>query len=145
MAVEFSEMQSLYERSDWLVIQTNDRQRKVAIPKEVDGYEALHTELAKHAPLTAPPRRSSSGWAVMLTSIVAWWLLLWSANDAVVRVAGAPVLLLLAWSSFYLYRLRLSGAKRLPLWFLLGVGWAAALVLVYIRTLNGLAGVFSSH
>jgi hypothetical protein len=51
--IAFSEIETLREELRWLVITSTDPPRKIAVPKNVNGYELIRTELAKHHPLSA--------------------------------------------------------------------------------------------
>ncbi len=43
------EVERLRERRGWLVVESRDAEKKIAIPNNVQGYAVLNRELAKHA------------------------------------------------------------------------------------------------
>ncbi len=140
VSIALSQIKSLHEQSGCLVVTGGDPARRIAVPKNVGNFELLQAELLKHGALIAAPTRSLRGWATLPVSIVVWSLLLWSTNLAVVRAAGVLALLLLGWSSLYLYLSLRRGTKRFPLWIFLGASWAATVFVIYIRIFRGSGG-----
>jgi len=138
--IALSQIKSLHEQSGCLVVTGSDPARRIAVPKNVGNFELLQAKLLKHGALIAAPRRSLRGWATLPVSIAVWSLLLWSTNLAIVRAAGALALLLLVWSSHYLYRSLHRGTKRFPLWIFLGASRAATVFVIYIRIFKGSGG-----
>lgn len=55
--IGLSEICALQEGQAGLMVASNNPPREIAIPKAVDGYEELRTELAKHCSITVRPRR----------------------------------------------------------------------------------------
>src|SRR5665213_1949483 len=47
VAIAFSEVETLREELRWLVITSTEPRRKIAVPRNVSGYELIRTELAK--------------------------------------------------------------------------------------------------
>ena len=135
--INFSEISALYERPGWLVVEGSEPPRKIAVPDVVEGFAAIRAELAKHGTITAQPRSSPLGLVTMLASFLCWGAVLWSKDAGVLRIAAALALILLAWESFrFSTRLRQS-PKRFLVWVWIGLGWVAAILVVYFRVLRG--------
>jgi hypothetical protein len=134
--IGFSEIKALYQRHGWLVVESNEPQRRVAIPERVQGFGSLRAELVKHSPIVAAPRRSPIRFAPMVASLVCWGLVLWSKDAGVVMAAAAVALLFLGWESFRLFAQLRRSPKRLVLYFLIGLTLLAAALLVYLRVIR---------
>ena len=135
--IGFSEISTLYERHGWLVVESVEPRRKIAVPKEVEGFLSLRAELAKHSPIIVPPRRSLLRLVPMIASFLCWGLVLWSKDAVVLRIAGTIAVILLAWESFRLTTQLRHSPKRLFLWTFVGLGWVTAALVVYLRVLRG--------
>ncbi len=75
--IAFSEIGALSEEMRWLVIYSIEPRRKIAIPHDVKGFDALRAELAKHHSLSAhaKPWRAKLSWTglvVTIMSILSW-------------------------------------------------------------------------
>ncbi|MGA7081256.1 MAG: hypothetical protein WBQ43_04800 [Terriglobales bacterium] len=75
--IAFSEIGGLYDGPGGLVVETIAPLRRISIPREVTGLEAIRAELAKHHSFslqTRPPRArlSWTGLVVMIVSILSW-------------------------------------------------------------------------
>jgi hypothetical protein len=135
--IGLSEVKSLCERPGWLVIESAEPRRRIAIPAGVERFEFLRSELIKHGLLIKPPRRSPF-LALLLglptvTSFFCWALIFWSKQPWLVKTAVCVALALLAWGSFSVSRLRIGSPKRYLLWAMLGISWVAALWIIYFR------------
>ena len=77
--IAFSEISALYERPRGLVVESAVPLRRISIPREVNGFEAIRGELVKHHPfsLQANPPRAELTWTRLISMIVA--ILSWSA------------------------------------------------------------------
>jgi hypothetical protein len=136
--IGFSEIRALYLRSGWLVVESNEPRRTIAIPERVEGFNSLRAELAKHSPVVPQPKRSPSRLIALVASVFAWGLVMLSKSGGVVMTAGAGALLLLGGECFRLFgRLRHS-PKRLALSILIGFNWIVAALLVYFRITRAL-------
>jgi uncharacterized membrane protein len=134
--IGLDEIKALYQRPGWLVVQSNEPRRKMAIPERVEGFQSLRSELTKHSSITAAPQRSRWGGVVLIGSLLCWALVLLSRDDGVVMGSGAVALLLLVWESFRLFGQLLHSPKRLVLSILIGLSWVAAALLVYLRIIR---------
>jgi hypothetical protein len=134
--IGLAEIRALYQRPGWLVVESNEPSRKMAIPEGVEGFESLRSELTKHSPITTAPQRSPWGFVVLIGSLLCWALVLWSKDTGVVMGAGALSLLLLVWESFRLIGQLRHSPKRLVLSILIGLSWVAAALLVYLRIIR---------
>ncbi|MGZ4733862.1 MAG: hypothetical protein ACXVZH_17140, partial [Terriglobales bacterium] len=55
--IALSEINALCEHRNSLVVESGDPSRRIAVPKDVERFESLRTELLKHGPLLKPPER----------------------------------------------------------------------------------------
>lgn len=134
--IALSEIASLREKFGWLTVLAVNPARKIAIPKDVEGYEFLRAELSKHARISSEPLLSkslSSGAFLALSSFIVWFLLLASSAVIVVRVASLIALGLLFASSFYILGILKNRRTKFVPWVLVGAAWIAALFLIYLR------------
>ncbi len=134
--IGFSEIKALYQRPGWLVVESNQPRRRIAIPERVEGFGSLRAELVKHAPIVATPQRSPMRFILVVASLVCWGLVLWSRDAAVVMASGAVALLLLGWESFRLFGQLRHRPKKVVLCLLIGLSWVAAALLVYLRVIR---------
>jgi hypothetical protein len=131
--IGLAEIAALYERPGWLVVESNEPRRTIAIPERVEGFESLRSELTKHSSITATPRRSPWRFVALVGSLFCWGFVLFSKNTGVVMGAGAVALALLAWEFFRLFGQLRRSPKRLVLSLLIGLSWVTAALLVYLR------------
>jgi hypothetical protein len=134
--IGLAEIKALYQRPGWLVVESNEPRRTMAIPERVEGFESLHTELAKHSPIMATPRRSPLRFIALVDTLLCWGFVLLSKDKGVVMGAGVAGLALLAWESFRLLGQLRHSPKRLALFLLIGLSWVAAALLVYLRVIR---------
>jgi len=97
LRIVLSEICALQEGQTVLVVTSDNPPGKIGIPKAVDGYEELRTELAKHCSITVMPRRLVLPFGPLLISFFCWALVLWSKNRGVVEVAAAIALIIATW------------------------------------------------
>ncbi len=135
--IGLAEIRALYQQPGRLVVESNEPRRTMAIPERVEGFESLCTELAKHSSITAAPQRSPLRLASLIGSLLCWGLVLWSRDTGVLMGAGAMALILLTWESFRLLRQLRHSPKRVALSLLIGLGWVAAVLLIYLRVVRG--------
>jgi len=134
--IGFSEIKALYQRPGWLVVESSEPRRRIAIPEGVEGFESLRGELAKHSPIVAAPQRSPMRLIPLVASLFCWGLVLWSKDAGVVMAAGTAALILLGWESFRLFGQLRHSPKRVALSILIGLSWVAAALLVYLRVIR---------
>jgi hypothetical protein len=128
-----SELTRLYERSGWLVVESAEPRRRIAIPNDVEGFTNIRTELSKSSPIVKPPRVSPLAIVPSIVSLLLWTLVLLSREIRVVEVAGSLALSLQGWYSLRLTRLLHHSRKRFLFWAVLAFGWAAAVLVIYSR------------
>jgi hypothetical protein len=131
--IGLSEVKALFERPGWLVVESLEPRRRIAIPHDVEGFGTLRSELIKHGPIVEPPRRSPIIAVPLVASLFCWALVMLSKEPWVVRTAGCIALVLLAWDSFRIDRLLRRSPKRYLLWAALACSWAMAFWIIYIR------------
>jgi hypothetical protein len=134
--IGLSEIKTLYERNGWLVVESSEPRRRIAISDEVEGFATLRAELAKHRSISDPAKASPQsllGLVLPLASILCWSLVLMSHDVAVIKLAGASGLILLGWSSYHVGRKLSQYPKTFFVWTFLTITWAAALWFVYLQ------------
>jgi hypothetical protein len=131
--IALSEVKYLYERTKWLVVESADPRRRIAIPSDVERFDFLRSELMKHGIIVTSPRRSPLLALPTVASVLCWVLVFWSKEPWVVKAAACLALSLLAWSTFSICRLSSRVPKRFLLWATLGINWVAALWIIYSR------------
>jgi hypothetical protein len=137
--IGFSEIDTLSEEMRWLIITSAEPRRKIAVPNNVRGYEAIRAELAKHHALSTPSKfplqRATKSIALTATSFLSWAGVLWLRDPRASVVAGVVGLTLLGFGSYRLWNL-LRSRKRLLALVCLGSVWLAAILLIYIRAVR---------
>lgn len=136
--IDFKEISALLERRDWLVVESVQPVRKIAIPREVEGFASLRAELAKHSPVIVSQKGSLRGAIPTVVSLLCWGLMLWSKDTRVARMAGTIALILLGWASVTIDKQMRRSPKRLFVWISLGSVWVAAILLVYFKVIRAL-------
>jgi hypothetical protein len=134
--IGFAEIKALYQRPGWLLVESSEPRRRIAIPERVEGFDSLRAELVKHSVIVAAPQHSPMRFIPVVTSLVCWGLVLWSRDAGVVMAAGAVALLVLGWEFFRLFGQLRHSPKRLALSLLIGLSWVAAALLVYLRVIR---------
>jgi len=125
------EIRALYERQGWLVVESVEPTRRISIPAEVEGFAVLRAELAKHNSIVTTRRRSASVFTPLVVSLVCWVVALESKNSAARGLAAVAALMILAWGSLHVVRLMNGKPKRFLVWMIVGISWAAAILLLY--------------
>lgn len=134
--IAFSEIETLSEELRWLIINSTEPRRKIAVPNNVRGYEVIRAELAKHhdlLPLAKFPLKSA---ALPPVAILCWAAVLWLRDPRVVVPAGAIGLTLLVFGSYQLWILLRRGRKRSFALVCLGFAWIAAALIIYARAVR---------
>jgi len=134
--IGLQEIHALYERPGWLVVESIEPIRKMAIPAEVDGFAVLRAELAKHSSIVTTRRRSVLVFTPLVVSLICWVVATESKNSTARELAAAAALMIFAWGSLHLVRLMNGKPKRLLVWIALGFSWAAAILLVYLHVMR---------
>ena len=137
VSIAFSEIYDLRAESGWLVVQSTERARKIAIPKEVKGFEELQAELVKHHPLSASVGRAPKRFIVLpAISVLSWVAVVWFRDIWVVIPSATVALITLVFGSRRLWVLLHRGPKRLLMWVFLTLIWFSAIFLIYIRVVR---------
>lgn len=131
--IGLSELKALFERLGWLVVESSEPRRRIAIPHDVERFDTLRSELIKHGPIVESPRRSPSIAVPLVASLFCWALVILSKQPSVVKTAGCFAVVLLVWDSFRIDRLLRRSPKRYLLWAALACSWATALWIIYVR------------
>jgi hypothetical protein len=133
--IAFSEVDYLGEELRWLVVRSTEPRRKIAIPNDVQGFEVIRAELAKHhvLSLSAQTKLPLQSTALMTASILSWAAVLWLRDLRAVIPAGVIALTLLASGSHRLWTVLGRGPKRLYSLVCLGIVWFTAILLIYLR------------
>ena len=135
--IRLSEVRILSERPGWLVVESAEPRRRIAIPEDVESFDLLRSELTKHGLLIKSPRRSPFVALLLglptMVSLFCWVLIFWSKEPWLVKTAACVALGLLAWGSFSVGRLRVVSPKRYLLWAVIGTSWVATVWIIYSR------------
>jgi hypothetical protein len=99
--IGLSEVKSLSERPGWLLVESAEPRKRIAIPNNVERFQFLRSELIKHGPLVQSPRRSPF-LALLLglptvASLLSWALVFWSKEPRLVKTAACIALAMFAW------------------------------------------------
>jgi hypothetical protein len=135
--IGLAEIHALYEGQGWLVVESVKPIRKIAIPAGAEGFPALRAELAKHSSVIIARRRSLAALIPLVVSLICWALALWSKNARVAELAAAVALAILTWGSLRLVRLMSGKGKKVLVWIMVGISWATAILLIYLRVMRG--------
>lgn len=133
VTIAFSEIAYLGEELGYLIVESDEPQKKIAIPYSVSGYEAIRTELSKYCELPARVGLSLKGAALLTMILSSWTAFLRSADARVVIPAGAVALITLAIGSRRLWTLLRTKSKRSLFWFPFAFAWSVAFLLIYLR------------
>jgi hypothetical protein len=134
--IGLQEIHALYEGQGWLVVESVEPTRRIAIPAEVEGFAVLRAELAKHNSIVTTRRRSVLVFTPLVVSLICWVVALESKNSKARGLAAAAALMILAWGSLHLVRLMNGKPKRFLVWIALGISWAAAILLAYLQVMR---------
>jgi hypothetical protein len=134
--VAFSEIEILREELRWLVVTSAEPRRKIAIPKNVGGYELIRAELTKYHPLSARSAFQLKSTTLLVVSTLSWAAVLTFQDQKIVIGAGIIALVTLAFGSYHWWTLLHRSSKRPLLWASLGFAWLAALLLIYLRAMH---------
>ena len=135
--IGLQEIRALYEGQGWLVVESVEPIRRIAIPAEVEGFAVLRAELAKHNSIVTTRRgRSVLVFTPLVVSLICWVVALESKNSTARGLAAAAALMIFAWGSLHLVRLMNGKPKRFLVWIALGISWAAAILLVYLHVMR---------
>jgi hypothetical protein len=134
--IGLQEIHALYEGQGWLVMESFEPIKRIAIPAEVEGFAVLRAELAKHNSIVTTRRRSVLVFTPLVVSLICWVVALESKNSTARGLAAAAALMILAWGSLHLGRLMNGKPKRFLVWIVLGICWAAAILLVYLQVMR---------
>lgn len=131
--IAFSEINTLSEELSWLIINSTEPRRRIAVPTNVKGYDVICAELAKHHALSARAELPLKSTALLVVSVLSWAAVLWFRDARFVISAGAVALITLAFASRRLWTLLHRRSKLPLLWTSLGFAWLVALLLIYLR------------
>jgi hypothetical protein len=134
--ITFSEISTLREELSWLIINSTEPRRKIAVPTNVKGYELIRAELAKHHALSARAEFPLKSTALLVVSVLSWAAVLRFQDARIVISAGAVALITLAFGSRRLWTLLHRRSKLSLLWASLGFAWLVAFLLIYLRVVR---------
>ena len=131
--IGLSEVKRLSEGPRWLLIESAEPRRRIAIPNDLEKFTLLRSELIKLGPIVKRPRRSPILAIPPIASLFSWALVFLANELWVVKTAACLALALLAWESFSIGKLPVPRSKPYLLWIMLGTSWVAALWIIYSR------------
>jgi Na+/melibiose symporter-like transporter len=134
--IAFSEVDTLREELRYLIVYSTDPYRKIAVPREVNGFDVICAEVAKHHPLSVRMGFPLKSIALLAVSILSWAAVMCFSNLRIVIPAGAIALMTLASGSHHLWTLLHRSSKRPLLWTFLGFSWLVAFLLIYFRVVR---------
>ena len=114
--IPLNNVESVHEYSGWLLIRGGEPIRQIAVPREINDFEALRRQLTSDQPVI--PVKTKARLFLFLPvvlAIIAWFLLLTSRNRVVVAVSAVVALgfqTVGAYSMIHIWR-----AKGKPIFF----------------------------
>jgi hypothetical protein len=135
--IRLSEINALYAQHGWLVIESVEPRRTIAVPEKVERFSLLRAQLAKHSPIIVAPQRLALGFVPAVAYAICWGVVLWSKDALVAEVAAISGLTLLGWESVRLYRQLRDSPRRHLMWALVGLGWLATALVFYVKFVRG--------
>jgi len=135
--IGLSEIKALREMRDGLLIESVEPRRQIVVPKEVQGFALLRTELEKHSPVIESPRhlphKTLPRVMPMIASLLCWGLVLWSRDANVVKVMASTAVALMGFETFQINKQLRDSPKRFVVLSVIVLSWIAALLLIYLR------------
>lgn len=135
--IPLPQIKSLHEKSGCLVVTGGDPVRTIAVPRKVENFDLLRTELLKHAPLSSPPWSYRLRWITLSLFAISALLLIWSENPTTIRSAAAVFVVFMGWESFKLHRLLRHNPKPWVFWLMIASIWLSTGYLIYVRIFGG--------
>lgn len=132
--IPLNALKSLYRRPGWLILSGGDPPIQMMIPEEIEGFEELRKEMAKHAEIKPIPARNVKSFLPIPLLIGACALLFAGHSVFVVLAGGISLIFLEGWAFFAFVRLR--PMRSTPRVFLLM--WLVALLFVFWITFDRL-------
>lgn len=137
--IELSEIVMLSEGRKGVVVDAVKPQRRIAIPREVEGFLELQSALARHCAPTKQPSGEHLGLVPGMISAIAFLmsgaLTLLSSSSVIAKSAATLALLILTGDSVYLGWRARSRPRRLLAWLWLCLVWAVTAWFVCSRIL----------
>lgn len=134
--IAFSEIGCLREELGWLVVESSEPRKKIAIPKNVSGFDVIRAELVKHHAVSSSAQFPLKSAALTTISILSWSAVVWFRDLKGVIPAAVMALTLLAFASHRLWEVLRRGPRRMRFgvsFGLLGAVWLTAILLIYLR------------
>lgn len=132
--IALSEIHSVRDDPGWLVVTAGDPPRRMAVPKNIAGYDGILAAVTAGREVVRGPRIPWRGAALLLPSLTAWPLVAFSSTPVVVAAGSVVALGTLAIGTRPLLKLARRGPERAraAVWVFLGVGWLGALLVIGI-------------
>ena len=131
--ISFSEFAYVGDELRWLVIESVEPRRKIAIPNEVAGFEVIRDEIIKHHPLDRRKEYRSKSIVLPITAALSWAAVLLFHDVRLIVVAGAIALITLLVGCRRFWSVMHEGPKRVLMWVGIGCTWITAILLICIR------------
>jgi hypothetical protein len=141
--IAFLEVSAIREELRWLVVESTEPYRKIAIPNDVKGYQAIRAELARHHPLSARTKSRDLRFVAAACGLLPWsggLLIVVTRSIMWLAVAGVAITVLSTAGAYFVRKSRdpISARHWLiaePMLF--GCYYLFALVLVHYVLLRG--------
>jgi hypothetical protein len=134
--IAFSEIDYLAEEMKWLIVRSAEPGKKIAVSKNVNGYELIRAELSKYHLLSSPTKFRLGSAALAALSVLAWAAVFWFRDMRIAIPSGLVALTLLAIGSYRLWALLHRGPRKVFSWICVGVVWVAAILLICVRSIT---------
>ncbi|MGO9640972.1 MAG: hypothetical protein ACLP1Y_06695 [Candidatus Acidiferrales bacterium] len=105
--IPLGQIESLHEGHGWLIVKGREQKRNIAIPKEINDFDALKQELTAHGTIVPLKVRISILSLLPIVLGVLLYVLFFTSHErGVVVFSGVAVLLFQGFASFLLLRFR---------------------------------------
>ena len=136
VAIAFSEVESVSEELGQLIIKSREPGKTIVIPNNVNGYEMIRAELAKHYALSTRAKKPRKSTGLLIACVLSWAAVMWSHDVRVVIPAAAAGLIFLAFGSHRMWNLLRRNSPGWLLWGSIGAAWLMAILLIYLRVVR---------
>ena len=137
--IALNKIEAVIYRHRSMVVISTEQQRRFVIPERFVGFSSLAHELDK---LGCVERHSQSTlrWAFFVVIVMCCWLaILLSPEKSVLEIASVLSIVFLVYSSYRILIVRKQAIKmavKSAVWFLVGLAWAATLLLIYSKVMH---------
>lgn len=131
--IGLSEIRALYDGPSLLIVEGAAASSRIAVPKQIEGFDTLQSQLKKHATIVTTTSPSLLNWIQPLVTVVSWAFFLWSHDARVVQGAGIIVAVSTGWLFLNLSKRLGQVSKRRLIQVWLAASWLMVLWIIYSR------------